>query len=71
MDFGKILIILGSLILISGIAISFAPWLINWFGRLPGDIHIKNAHSSVFFPITSMIVISLLLTLILNVFFKK
>jgi len=71
MDFGKILIISGSLLLLAGISISFAPWLINWVGRLPGDIHIKNEHSSFFFPITSMIVISLLLTLILNLFFRK
>ena len=71
MDFGKIMIISGSLLLLAGISISFAPWLINWVGRLPGDIYIKNEHSSFFFPITSMIVISLLLTLILNLFFRK
>jgi hypothetical protein len=71
MDIGKILIILGCLILITGLAISYAPWLINWFGKLPGDIHIKNEHSSVFIPITSMVVISLVLSLMLNLFFRK
>jgi hypothetical protein len=71
MGFGKIMIISGSLLLLAGISFSFAPWLINWVGKLPGDIHIKNEHSSFFFPITSMIVISLLLTLILNLFFRK
>ena len=71
MDIGKLLIIVGSMILIAGLSLSFAPWLINWFGKLPGDIHFKNQHSSVFIPITSMIVISLLLTLIINLFFKK
>ncbi len=71
MDFGKILIITGSFILITGLAVTFAPWLINWFGKLPGDIHIKNEHSTVFIPITSMIIISLLLTLLVNLFFRK
>jgi len=71
MDFGKILIVTGSCILITGLAITFAPWLINWFGRLPGDIHIKNEHSTVFIPITSMIILSLLLSLLVNLFFRK
>ena len=71
MDIGKILIILGSLILVTGIAISFAPWLINWFGKLPGDIHIKNENSTVFIPVTSMIVISLVLSVVLNLIFRK
>ena len=71
MDVGKVLIILGGLILITGITISFAPWLINWFGKLPGDIHVKNEHSSVFIPITSMIVICILVSLIINLFFRK
>ncbi|MCK5666193.1 MAG: DUF2905 domain-containing protein [Thiotrichaceae bacterium] len=68
---GKLLIILGSMILIAGLALSYAPWLINWFGKLPGDIHIKNENSTVFIPITSMIVISLVLSIILNLFFRK
>jgi len=71
MDIGKLLIILGSVILIAGLALSYAPWLINWFGKLPGDINIKNENSSVFIPITSMIVISLILTLVLNLVFRK
>ena len=71
MDIGKTLIILGGLLLVIGIALSYAPWLINWFGKLPGDIHIKNESSSVFIPITSMIVISLALSIISNLFFRK
>ena len=71
MDIGKTLMILGALILITGIVISYAPCLINWFGKLPGDIHIKNANSTVFIPITSMIIISLVLSIILNLFFRK
>jgi len=71
MDIGKLLIIAGSMILIIGLSLSYAPWLVNWFGKLPGDIHIKNENSMIFIPITSMIVISLVLTLVLNLFFRK
>ncbi len=71
MEFGKLLIAAGFLLLLLGLAVKFAPWMINWFGKLPGDIHIKNQHSTVFIPITSMIVVSLLLTLLLNLFLRK
>ena len=67
----KILIITGAVILTLGIVMYYAPWLVNWFGRLPGDIRIENKNSFVFIPITSMIVLSLLLTLLINLFFRK
>ena len=50
---------------------SYAPWLTNWFGRLPGDIRVERENSFVFFPITAMIVISIIITLIINLFFRK
>lgn len=67
---GKWLIIFGVVLMIVGGIIQFAPWLIHWFGKLPGDIRIQNENSIVFIPITSMIVISLLLTLLANLFFR-
>jgi hypothetical protein len=70
MNSGKAFIIVGIGLLILGIAINFAPWLINWFGKLPGDIRIEKENSLFFFPITSMIVISIALTLIINIFFR-
>jgi hypothetical protein len=71
MEPGKILITAGAVILLAGLIVNFFPWLINWFGKLPGDIRIQNEHSFIFIPITSMIVISLLLTLLANLFFRK
>ena len=71
MDIGRLFIIIGSLILIAGLTLSYTPWLINWFGKLPGDIHLKNENSTVFIPITSMIVISLVLSIAVNLFFRK
>jgi len=62
------LIILGVLLVVVGAILHFAPWLLNWFGRLPGDIRIESDRSKVFIPITSMLVLSVVLTLLLNLF---
>lgn len=67
---GRILIFLGIVLIATGLIVQFAPWLIHWFGRLPGDIRIDNEKTKVFIPITSMIIISLVLTLLMNIFRK-
>ncbi len=60
--------IAGALLLVVGAALQFAPWTINWFGRLPGDLRLGSGSTRVFIPITSMIVLSIVLTLIVNLF---
>ncbi len=60
------LMLIGALLLLAGIALHYAPWLLNWFGRLPGDIRIENERSRVFIPITSMILLSVLVTVLVN-----
>ncbi len=62
----KWFIILGAILLLIGAALQFAPWLLGWFGKLPGDIRIRSESMNVFIPITSMILVSLVLTLLLN-----
>ena len=71
MEPSKALIGIGAAILLIGLVLNYAPWLINWFGKLPGDIRIQNKNSFVFIPITSMIVVSVLITLLANLFFRK
>ena len=64
----RILIILGVIILIVGF---LWPWIIKLpIGKLPGDIIIDKPNFKVYIPITSMIIISLLLTLIFWLFKK-
>lgn len=60
----KWLIFIGAALIVLGVVWQYAPWMINWFGRLPGDISYRGENTSVFIPITSMIVISILFTLI-------
>ena len=62
----KWFIILGAILLIFGAVLQFAPWLVSWFGKLPGDISIESGSVRVFVPITSMILVSIVLTLLLN-----
>lgn len=68
---GKMLIALGGLLLAAGLALNFAPWLFSWFGKLPGDIRIENKNSSIFIPLGSMLLISLLASLAANLFLRK
>ena len=68
---GKIFIIAGIVLLLIGAILTYAPGLLSWFGKLPGDIHIKNDNGQVFFPITTMIVISVVGSLLLNLFLRK
>jgi hypothetical protein len=68
---GKILILLGILLVAAGLVFVYAPWLVSWFGRLPGDIRIERDGGSVFIPITSMVIVSVVISLILNIFFRQ
>lgn len=62
------LMILGAALLLLGLALHHAPWLFGWFGRLPGDLHIETARGRLFVPITSMLLVSLVASLLLNLF---
>jgi hypothetical protein len=57
--FGVVLIVIGSILVIFG--------KIPWFGRLPGDIIIKKEGVTLYFPVVTMILLSLLLTVLFNV----
>ena len=71
MALGKLLAAIGVTLLVIGLVINFAPWLISWFGKLPGDIRIEDEKKWVFIPVTSMFVVSIILTIIINLFFRK
>ena len=71
MPIGKLLATIGVILLVIGLIINYAPWLISWFGKLPGDIRIEDEKKWVFIPITSMLLVSIILTIIINLFFRK
>jgi hypothetical protein len=61
------LIISGILLILLGLTVKYIPWLINWFGKLPGDIFYDKGDVKVFFPITSMLLISVVLTILIRI----
>lgn len=62
---------LGLGLFILGLILSVFPGLFGWFGKLPGDIRIEDENRFIFFPISSMIFISVVLSVLFNLFFKK
>lgn len=67
----KWLICAGLVLLALGVALHFAPGLLSWFGKLPGDIRIESERSRTFIPVTSMIILSVVITVLLNLFFRR
>jgi hypothetical protein len=68
-EVGKILAVLGGLIMIVGLAL-WAGFGARWLGRLPGDIRIERGNSAFYFPIATCLIISIVLSLILS-FFRR
>lgn len=69
-EMGKSLIIIGILIMIVGAILLFSDRLPFNLGKLPGDISYKKENFSFYFPITTSILISVVLSLIIYLFGK-
>jgi hypothetical protein len=65
-DLGRMLLIMGGLLLVIGLVLTLAG-RIPGLGNLPGDIAIERDNFRLYAPIGTMIVVSLVLTLILNI----
>ena len=60
------LIYAGLALMALGLLLGVAPGVLSWFGKLPGDINIQRGGGRIFIPFTSMLLISLILTVLLN-----
>ncbi|MBM3248141.1 MAG: DUF2905 domain-containing protein [Candidatus Omnitrophica bacterium] len=67
---GRILIIAGVILVLVGIVFVFGN-KIPWIGKLPGDIYIQKKNLTLYFPITTSILISVVLSLILMLWSKR
>lgn len=63
---GEYILLIGGAIVLVGLIVYFFGDKLHWIGRLPGDIRVERENARFYFPITTMIVLSLLLTLIIN-----
>lgn len=63
---GRVLITLGVVMIVAGVLFRFG--VLSWFGNLPGDIRIENERTRVFVPLTSMLLVSVVASLLLALF---
>ena len=68
LSLGKWMIAAGIVLIIIGLAYKFG--MLSWFGNLPGDIRYESGNTRFYFPIVTMIVVSIVLSLIVS-FFRK
>ncbi len=64
---GKYLILIGAIILVLGIYIYFFGGNLKWLGHLPGDIRIERNNFRFYFPLTTLILINLIIFLIAKI----
>jgi len=67
---GRTLVLAGIIIVVIGLVIILAP-RIPFLGRLPGDIYYKKDDFAFYFPVTTSIVISIILSLIFYIFTRR
>ena len=67
---GRYIIFIGIAVVIIGVLIYFLHDKLHWIGRLPGDIRIERENFRFYFPVVTMIVISLVLTIVINLIKK-
>jgi hypothetical protein len=68
-DLGRLLLVIGLVLVVVGGLAALGVRLP--FGRLPGDISIQGERGGIFIPLGTMIVVSLVLTLLVNLFLRR
>jgi hypothetical protein len=66
-DFARLLIIIGLAIAFVGLILLVAIRFFPWLGNLPGDLRFEGERFKVYFPLATMLLISILGTIILNI----
>jgi hypothetical protein len=69
-DIGRLLVIFGIVVVVIGVVMMFAD-RIPFLGRLPGDIVVRRKNFTLYFPLVTMLIISVVLTILLNLFSRK
>ena len=67
---GKLLLVLGGLMVVLGLFLTIGG-RIPFVGRLPGDFSFSRGNTHVYFPLATGIVLSVILTIVLNLFFRS
>lgn len=67
---GWMLLVVGAVLFLVGLVLVVAPKLPSWLFRLPGDLRWKGDGVEVYVPFTSMLVLSIVLTLLINLLLR-
>jgi len=68
--FGRLLIVMGLLIVLLGVILLLAG-RVPFLGRLPGDIVYQRGNFTLYIPLMTMLLLSLILTILLNLLFRR
>ncbi|MCF7815205.1 MAG: DUF2905 domain-containing protein [Candidatus Cloacimonetes bacterium] len=68
-ELSSLVIIIGVILILVGILIRFTPML-KYLGKLPGDIRIEKENFRFYFPITTLILISVIINVLIRIFRK-
>ena len=68
--FGRLLIIIGLAIAFIGLLLLLAARYFPWLGNLPGDLRFENGNTKIYIPLATMILVSILATILLNVLIR-
>ena len=66
-DTGKYLMVAGGLLFIAGFVLYFFQDKLQWIGKLPGDFRWETGNTKIYFPFTTMIILSVLLTVLVRI----
>ena len=69
-DVGKLLLVAAGVLAVVGLVLLYGA-RIPFLGRLPGDISVSRGNFRFYFPIVTTLVLSVLATIILNIFFRR
>jgi len=69
-DIGRALVVFGAVIVLVGVLLMFAG-KVPWIGKLPGDIVVRKGNFTVYAPLMTGLILSILLTLILNLWARR
>jgi len=69
-ELGRVLVVAGVIAVLAGVVLMLAP-RIPWLGRLPGDIVVQRGPLTLYAPLMTSLVLSVVVTLLLNLFWRR
>mgnify|MGYP003382955679 CR=1 FL=1 len=69
-EMGRLLVVIGLAVAFCGVIILVALRFFPWLGNLPGDMRFEGRNYKVYFPLATMILVSILATIVLNVLLR-